>query len=70
MKTKLGRTGTFSQGKVAPDDQGDLMLAVVPDRANRIVRIEFGHEIAWLGLDPVTARAFIESLERALETLG
>lgn len=68
-RVKLGPTGTFSRGKVADDDQGDLMLGVIPDREHRIVRIEFGHEIAWLGLDPVTARAFIESVQRALAVI-
>lgn len=55
-KRPLGATGTFSQGKVQDDDQGDLRLAVAYDPVDGIVRVEFGKPVAWLGLPPAEAR--------------
>lgn len=59
---KLGATGNFPRGKADADDEGELMLALAADRANGIVRIEFGKPIAWLGLPVVEARQFAQML--------
>jgi len=54
-KRPLGATGTFSHGKVQDDDQGDLRMAVAYDKVNGIVRLDFGKQVAWLGLTPESA---------------
>lgn len=54
-KRPLGATGTFSQGKLNDDDQGDIKLAVAYDKLDGIVRIEFGKPVAWLGMPPPQA---------------
>jgi len=54
----LGATDKFPQGKCDENDEGQIRLAVAADRRDRIVRIEFGKPVAWLGLPPDEARQF------------
>lgn len=68
-RPKLGALGTHSQGKVAPNDEGDLMLALTVDHKHRIVRIDFGKELTWIGLDANTAKTFAMSLLQAATSL-
>jgi hypothetical protein len=62
--------GSFSQGRLNQDDQGDLMLAVTPDRRKGLVRIDFGTGLTWLALDPQTARKMAEGLTRAADAVA
>lgn len=57
-KRPVGATGTFSQGALNDDDQGDLRLGVAYDKLDGIVRVEFGKPVAWLGLPPPQAIEF------------
>lgn len=50
----LGSTGTFPQGKLAPDDEGGLRMAV-GEKDGKIV-IDFGKQVSWIGLSPKDAR--------------
>lgn len=43
----LGGQGTYSDGKLGDDDEGDLRLQVA--RSGDDVRIDFGKPVAWLG---------------------
>lgn len=55
---KLGATGNFPRGKADAHDEGEIRLAMAADRANGIVRIDFGTPVAWIGLPVKEAREF------------
>jgi hypothetical protein len=59
---KLGASGKFPEGRLGPDDEGELTLAVAFDPRTNIVRIEFGKPVAWLGLPPKNAIEFAEAI--------
>jgi hypothetical protein len=50
---RLGATGKFPYGKLNPDDEGELKMAIGID--NGAVRIDFGKQIKWLALPPAEA---------------
>jgi hypothetical protein len=52
---KLGATGEFPQGKLNPDDEGALRLAVFRNPETDLVHIEFGKQVTWLALSPKEA---------------
>lgn len=45
----------YSQGRIRPDDDGDLAYAVAADEKHGTVIIDFGKAIAWIGLKPQEA---------------
>lgn len=45
-----GATGTFSQGQLNEEDEGDLRIAIATDTRSGVVRVDFGKAVAWLGL--------------------
>lgn len=47
---KIGATGEFPDGKLRPDDEGELRVAIAASKGN--VVIAFGKEVEWLALDP------------------
>jgi len=53
---RLGATGQHPYGQIDESDEGELQLAITPDRQSGIVRIEFGKPIKWLGLSSRDAR--------------
>jgi hypothetical protein len=53
---KLGATGRYPFGRSGPDDDGELRAAVAVDRAQGLIRIEFGTPVAWLALPSGYAR--------------
>jgi hypothetical protein len=66
----IGATNTFPRGKATKDDEGALKLAVY--HKDGTVFMDFGKEVAWLGLDAQSARQMASLLvEHAnkLETL-
>lgn len=54
-KRPLGATGTFSQGRLNDDDQGDIKMAITYDPIDGVVKVDFGKPVAWLGLPPPQA---------------
>ena len=62
IKTKrvpgLGPTGQYPYGKLNPDDEGEIRIAIAHDPHNRTVVIDFGKPVAWIGLPPQHAREF------------
>jgi hypothetical protein len=60
MDDKLGPTGDFPQGKLNADDEGALNIAI--GQESGCVRIDFGKEVAWVGLDPDLAVAFAATI--------
>ncbi|MDE2096939.1 MAG: hypothetical protein KGL39_06805 [Patescibacteria group bacterium] len=51
---QLGATGEYPQGKAGAHDEGALRFAVGME--NGVIQVQFGKPVAWLGLDPGTAR--------------
>ena len=58
--TKLGGTGDFPRGKLNADDEGGIALGVATQ--DKTVIINFGKEVAWLGLGHDEAIAFAKLL--------
>lgn len=50
----LGATGRFPAGKLTPDDEGEIRIAI-GSREGKVV-IDFGKPTAWIGFDPTQAR--------------
>lgn len=57
-----GPTGDFPKGKLRPDDEGGIAIAIM-NRGGKIV-MDFGKPTAWIGFDPVEARQMAEALLR------
>ena len=57
---KLGATGKFPQGKLNPDDEGELTVGVADD--GKLVHVNFGKPVAWFALPPDIALALASSL--------
>jgi hypothetical protein len=53
----VGPTGEFPFGRLGPEDEGELAVAIVADVAYGVVRIEFGKRIAQLALPADHAEA-------------
>ena len=58
---KLGATGQFPQGKLGEGDEGELRLAVGRSDGGDVI-IDFGKEVAWIGLPPAQAVSFAEAI--------
>lgn len=56
----LGPTGEYPEGKVSPEDEGELTLAI--GAVAGAVRIELGTPVAWLAMSPDDARRMAASL--------
>lgn len=61
-KPWTGATGKFPRGLLNAGDEGELRMAIAADRANGIVRLDFGKPVAWLGLPAAEARALGSAL--------
>lgn len=68
-KRMTGATGDHPRGKLHPDDQGGLRMAIAADARNGIVRVDFGKPVAWLGLDKATALALADNLRKHADSL-
>lgn len=67
----LGATGEFPRGKVNPQDEGEISMAVAADPRTETVVINFGKPVAWLALEYDDALALSESIrDKALELRG
>jgi hypothetical protein len=64
----VGPTGAFPYGKLDPDDEGELSVAIAADRSQGVVRFEFGKPVAFLALPAAHARTLAAVLlEKARE---
>lgn len=59
---KLGATGEFPDGKLTPDDEGQLRIAI--GIQDGVVVIHFGTPTTWIGLSAEEAIAFGETIAR------
>lgn len=46
-KEELGATGKFPEGKLTPEDQGEIMTGITTVEGKVVVN--FGKQIAWIG---------------------
>jgi hypothetical protein len=53
---------TWSQGRVAADDDGDTSIAIAADPIHKIVRIQFSKPMLWIGFDAKAARQLAAKL--------
>jgi hypothetical protein len=63
----LGAQGSFSDGRLGDDDEGDLKLMV--GRHKDCVRIDFGKPVGWLALPKGTAMALACAIAKHAEDL-
>jgi hypothetical protein len=65
MKNRtLGPTGDFPHGKLNPDDEGGLNIAIGSDADGKNVVIRFGKEVAWIALPQEQAVQFAMTILR------
>ena len=58
----------YMDGRLAPDDEGSLAVAVAADQRHGVVRIDFGKPVPWVALRPHEVVAFVKMLmEKARE---
>lgn len=58
----LGATGEFPKGKINEDDQGELRVALGINKEHKRIIVDFGKEVAWLGMGADEARALAAGL--------
>lgn len=64
----VGPTGEFPNGKVSPDDAGELAMGV--GIKNDQVYLVFKTPVAWIGMGPDDARGLAASLKEKADALG
>ena len=60
IRQRLGATGEFPEGKVTPEDEGEIKIAIGSKTGT--VCMEFGKPIAWIGFTPQQARQIAVTL--------
>jgi hypothetical protein len=55
-----GATGNFPDGKLKPDDEGEIKIAIT-NKDSRVI-IDFGKSIAWIGFTKEQAKSLAELL--------
>jgi hypothetical protein len=64
-ENSFGATGEFPNGKLDESDQGALQFGIAADYENKVVILNFGTPVAWMGIPPDTARLIATSLLRS-----
>lgn len=52
----------FPDGKISPDDEGELSFAIAADHSKQVVVLRFSKGVDWLGLDKSSALNMAELL--------
>lgn len=58
---RLGATGKFPEGKLTPDDEGEIRIAIGADESGNVV-IDFGKPVKWIGFNAEQALQLAASL--------
>ena len=64
IETGEGEQASIPDGRAGPDDDGALSYVVGPGPNGKIIRIEFGKPVEWIGLPPQQAVELAQSLIR------
>ena len=67
MRPILGATGEFPRGKLNPDDEGEIRLAIT-HRRNDII-IDFGKPVHWIGFPFQDAEKFVNLLIKQINEI-
>ena len=59
----------YSQGRMSAEDDGDLAIAVGVDPQRKIIIINFGKPVAWIGLGIAETEELIEALKDKIDKL-
>lgn len=65
----LGPTGNFPDGKCTPDDRGELALAIAIDPKNKLIVMNFGIPVTFIGMEAKQAIAMADDLLRKIAIL-
>ena len=68
--SEIGPTGTFPKGKICPEDEGELAIGMSIDPEKKIIVIEFGKPVAWLGLHVEEATQIADDLLNKVNKLS
>lgn len=70
QEEKLGATGKYPDGKIQPNDAGEIKFSVGHDPDNALCFLDFGTQVKWLAMTPQDAidlgRALIKHGRKAL----
>lgn len=67
---KLGETGEYPQGKLNEADEGEIQIAIAADKSKGKVIVNFGKEVAWIGMNSAEAIGLGELLIHKAQELG
>ena len=68
---QLGATGQYPHGKLCPQDEGEIKIAIAADPKNQVVLIDFGKPVASIGFTPKEAHDIANMLiEKAFACRG
>jgi len=70
FESEPGPTGQFPDGRISPDDEGELNVRMGVDPQSRQVIIDFGMPTTWIGLPPEKAIEFGNKLIAMAKTLS
>lgn len=51
---------SYSEGRLGPDDDGDTAMAIGHDPAKKVVVIDYGKQVTWVGMPAEQAVKFAE----------
>jgi len=59
----------FPQGRINPDDQGEIAFAIGTDETRKVVVLRFTKSVDWLGLDRASALRMAELIKSHAEQI-
>lgn len=60
---------TYSEGKIHPNDEGDIAFRIAADPERNVIVLEFAKPVLWIALPPALAKQLSETIARHLEEL-
>lgn len=65
----MSRHRKWPQGRIAPDDDGQLVIAIAADTKHKILKIHFGKPVEWIGLGKAEVNGLIELLQKRVREI-
>jgi len=60
----------YSEGRIAPEDDGDIAFEVSSDAEKQIIKLDFGKEVVWVGMSPSDAIKLAQILIRQARSIS